>query len=109
MPRNFLSPWGLHLHPLHPLVTPMPCIDSLTYITDVLAGSPFTMPVIDGRKATASGECLCGVVVANKPCSFDINTRMVNGDGPLYVAIMCKIHTCIPGVELEYRKGWEWG
>ena len=50
------------------------------------------MPVIDGRKATASGECLGGVMVANKPCCFDINTRMVNGDGPLYVAIMCKKH-----------------
>jgi len=55
------------------------------------AGSPFAIPVIDGRKATVSGECLGEVTVANKPCYFDISTRMVNGDGPIFVAITCKI------------------
>jgi len=53
-------------------------------------GSPFTIPVIDGRKAVASGECLGGVVMANKPCGFDVSTRMVNGDAPLFVGITCK-------------------
>lgn len=46
--------------------------------------------MIDGRKATASGECLDGVVVANKPCSFEVDTRMVNGTAPLVVSITCK-------------------
>ena len=55
----------------------------------LFAGSPFTIPVIDGRKAVASGECLGGVVIANKPCSFDVNTRMVNGEAPLFVGITC--------------------
>jgi len=69
-------------------------MDSTTNSTDVhvrwVSGSPFTIPVIDGRKAVASGECLGGVVIANKPCSFDVNTRMVNGDAPLFVGITCK-------------------
>jgi len=59
-------------------------------LVGVRAGSPFTIPVIDGRKATAVGECLGGIVVAHKPCCFDINTRMVNGDAPLSVVITGK-------------------
>jgi len=30
-------------------------------------------------------------MIANKPCSFDVNTRMVNGDAPLFVGITCKM------------------
>lgn len=55
--------------------------------SEMVKGSPFEIPIIDGRKATASGECLGGVVIANKPCSFDINTKMVNGSAPLCVTI----------------------
>ena len=60
-----------------------------------LTDAPFTIPVIDGRKATVNGDCLNGYVVANKPCCFDVNTRMVNAAAPLTVTIMCKILTVV--------------
>ena len=47
------------------------------------------MTVIDGSKATASGEGL-GKVKANQLTSFDVVTNNVNADAALEVGITCK-------------------
>jgi hypothetical protein len=54
------------------------------------AGSPFTIPVIDGSRATANGEGLGSQIVANKPTSFFVNTKAIHGDAELDVTITCK-------------------
>ena len=79
---------------------------SRVYVLLLLTGSPFTIPVIDGRKASVTGECVGGVVMANKPCSFDVNTRMVGADAPLYCTITCKMlshHAVFASLE-PYRR-----
>lgn len=52
-------------------------------------GSPFSVNVLDGTKAVASGEGL-GRVLANMPTSFDVTTTAVGGDADLEVEITCE-------------------
>jgi hypothetical protein len=50
------------------------------------AGSPFYHAVLDGRRATASGEGLEQVIV-NRSTSFDVKAKSVGGEAELEVAI----------------------
>jgi len=52
-------------------------------------GSPFFHAVLDGRRATASGEGL-EHIIANRPTSFDVKTKSVGGEAELEVFVRGK-------------------
>lgn len=60
---------------------------TLKYNCELVPGSPFSIPVIDGSRATAQGEGLGHCVVAHKPTSFEVNTKLVGGEADLDVTI----------------------
>jgi len=59
---------------------------SVKFNGEMITGSPFSMTVLDGSKATASGDGLIRVY-ANTLTSFDVNTRAVGGEAELEVRI----------------------
>jgi len=66
------------------------CIDFChVFISVRNTGSPFSLSIMDGGRATASGDGLGSNIIANKLASFFVNTKMVCGDAELVVVITC--------------------